>query len=200
MQVTAQDVRAAADAIKSHIVRTPTVPAPRLGEPLGVRLALKLESLQSRGRSKDPRFVPQIAAPRAATVPAGGGGRAASAGNHAQGVAYHARRLGLPATIVMPRTTPFSKVERTEALGATVVQHGANLSESYEHAQQLRVERGLEFVHPYDDPAIVAGQGTAAIELLEDHPDSTHSWCRSAAVDCWRACCCGFGTCSPRCA
>ena len=170
MQVTAQDVRAAADAISSHIVRTPTVPAPRLGEPLGVRLVLKLESLQYTGSFKDRgsclklQRLAQQASPPAGVV-------AASAGNHAQGVAYHARRLGLPATIVMPRTTPFSKVERTEALGATVVQHGANLSESYEHAQVLREERGLEFVHPYDDPAIIAGQGTTAIELLEDQPN-----------------------------
>jgi threonine dehydratase len=96
---------------------------------------------------------------------------AASAGNHAQGVAFHARRLGLHATIVMPQTTPFAKVERTEALGAAVVLHGESLAEAYDHAQELAAARELHFVHPYDDPAIIAGQGTVAIELLDDHPE-----------------------------
>jgi threonine dehydratase len=95
---------------------------------------------------------------------------AASAGNHAQGVAYHGRRLGLPVLIVMPQTTPFSKVERTEALGAEVVLRGESVAESTIAARELANERGLEFVHPYDDPAIVAGQGTVAVELLEDQP------------------------------
>jgi threonine dehydratase len=96
---------------------------------------------------------------------------AASAGNHAQGVAYHSRHLGIPATIVMPQHTPFSKVERTEALGAAVVLHGESLAEATEHAKVLTAQHGLAFVHPYDDPAIVAGQGTVGREMLADRPD-----------------------------
>ncbi|MBL8725976.1 MAG: threonine ammonia-lyase [Planctomycetes bacterium] len=170
MQVTAQDVAAARSAIQSHVVRTPTVPAPRLGEPLGVRLWLKLENLQFTGSFKDRgsclklQRLAQAAEPPRGVI-------AASAGNHAQGVAYHSRRLGLPAVIVMPKATPFSKVERTEALGATVVQSGESVTESYARAVEIAAEQGLAVVHPYDDPAIVAGQGTAAMELFEDRPE-----------------------------
>jgi threonine dehydratase len=169
MQVSAQDVLAAADAIKSHVVRTPTVPAPRLSEQLGLRLYLKLENLQFTGSFKDrgsclklQRLAQSPEPPR--------GVIAASAGNHAQGVAYHARRLGIAATIVMPLTTPFSKVERTESLGAAVVLHGESVAECTARAKELAFERELEFVHPYDDPWIVAGQGTAAVEMLADCP------------------------------
>ncbi len=169
MQVTAHDVRAAATAIQAHIVRTPTVASARLGDMFGLRLYLKLENLQYTGSFKDRgaclklQRLAQAAEPPRGVI-------AASAGNHAQGVAYHARRLGLAATIVMPTVTPFSKVERTEALGATVVLRGESVAESTVHAQELAVERDLAFVHPYDDPLIVAGQGTAAIEMLDDFP------------------------------
>ncbi len=169
MQVTAQDVAVAHDAIRQHIVRTPTMRAVRLGDQLGMRLFLKLENLQFTGSFKDRGSCLKLQRlAQSPTPPAGV--IAASAGNHAQGVAYHARRLGLPATIVMPLTTPFSKVERTEMLGASVVLRGESLAESAEHALQLAAERGLTYVHPYDDPLIVAGQGTAAIEMLEDAP------------------------------
>ena len=94
-----------------------------------------------------------------------------SAGNHAQGVAYHARRLGIPATIVMPEGTPFTKIDRTEAFGATVVLKGDSLADAREAADALARERGLTLVHPYDDPAVIAGQGTIALELLADRPD-----------------------------
>ena len=94
-----------------------------------------------------------------------------SAGNHAQGVAFWAGRLGIPATIVMPKATPFSKVERTRALGATVELHGETLSESARHAETLAKRDGLTFVHPYDDERVIAGQGTLALEMLEDAPD-----------------------------
>lgn len=170
MQVTAQDVSAAALAIRSHVLRTPTIPAPRLGDALGCRLFLKLENMQYTGSFKDRgsclklQRLAQAKEPPAGVV-------AASAGNHAQGVAFHARRLGLPATIVMPQTTPFSKVERTEALGAEVLLRGESVAESTTFAQDLAKQRNLAFVHPYDDPTIVAGQGTVALEMLEDRPD-----------------------------
>jgi threonine dehydratase len=95
---------------------------------------------------------------------------AASAGNHAQAVAYHGARLGVPVTIVMPRPTPTIKVMQTEGHGATIVLHGEMFDEAYGHARQLEQERGLTFVHPFDDPQIIAGQGTVALEMLEDAP------------------------------
>ena len=94
-----------------------------------------------------------------------------SAGNHGQAVAYHAHRLGIPATIVMPRHTPFVKVQHTRSHGATVVLHGETLAEAFEQAQQILAEQGLTFVHPYDDPEVMAGQGTIALEMLAAEPD-----------------------------
>jgi threonine dehydratase len=94
-----------------------------------------------------------------------------SAGNHAQSVAYHARRLGIPATIVMPVTTPFVKVAATRSHGAEVVLHGETITESQQRCEEIQRERGLTLVHPYDDPRIMAGQGTIALEMLEDVPD-----------------------------
>lgn len=96
---------------------------------------------------------------------------AASAGNHAQGLAYHANRLGVPATIVMPRTTPIVKVVQTEGHGATVVLEGDTFDAAYAHARVLEAERGYTFVHPFDDPRVIAGRGTVALEMLEDAPD-----------------------------
>lgn len=169
MPVTPQDVLAAHGAIQAHIQRTPTIAAPRLSEMLGARLFLKLENLQFTGSFKDRGSCLKLQRlAQQADPPAGVA--AASAGNHAQGVAYHARRLGMKAVIVMPLTTPFSKIERTEALGAEVVLRGESVAESTVHAKELAAQRGLAFVHPYDDPLIVAGQGTAAIEMLADQP------------------------------
>jgi threonine dehydratase len=169
MLPTAHDVEAAHDAIRSHVIRTPTVAAPRLSELVGARVWLKLENLQYTGSFKDRGSCLKLQRlAQQPTPPAGVA--AASAGNHAQGVAYHARRLGLPALIVMPLTTPFSKVERTEALGAEVVLRGESVAESTVHAKELATQRQFAFVHPYDDPLIVAGQGTAAIEMLTDVP------------------------------
>src|SRR5262249_60947391 len=96
---------------------------------------------------------------------------AMSAGNHAQAVAYHAARLAIPATIVMPVTTPFVKVEATQAHGAEVVLDGETVAEAQGRAETIARERGLTFVHPYDDPLVIAGQGTIALEMLEDAPD-----------------------------
>jgi threonine dehydratase len=169
MQVEPPDVAAAHAAIEKHIQRTPTIAAPRLSELLGARLWLKLENLQFTGSFKDRgschklQHLAQQPSPPAGVA-------AASAGNHAQGVAYHARRLGMKALIVMPLTTPFSKIERTESLGAEVVLHGESVAESTVFAKELADQRGFAFVHPYDDPLIIAGQGTAAIEMLADQP------------------------------
>ncbi|MBX3464616.1 MAG: threonine ammonia-lyase [Planctomycetes bacterium] len=170
MQVTPQDVADAATAIQSHVLRTPLVASPRLGELLGTRLWLKLENLQHTGSFKDRGSCLKLQ--RLAQQPEPPSGVvAASAGNHAQGVAHHGRRLGLPVVIVMPQTTPFAKVERTEALGAEVLLRGESVAESTTFAQELARERNLAFVHPYDDPVVVAGQGTIAIEMLEDRPE-----------------------------
>lgn len=169
MTTTARDVEIAAAALQGHVVRTPLVPSPRLSEQLGCELWLKLETMQFTGSFKDRGACNKLQLLHRSGET--GGVIAASAGNHAQGVAHHGRRLGIPATIVMPQSTPFSKVERTEGLGATVVLHGESLSEAQEHALELGQARGLTFVHPYDDEAIIAGQGTVAVEMLADRPD-----------------------------
>jgi len=169
LPVTVEDIRDAANTIRSHIVRTPTVSAPRLSELIDIQLSLKLENLQLTGSFKDRgaclklQRLAQSEQPPAGVI-------AASAGNHAQGVAHHAHRLSLPATIVMPINTPFTKIQRTEGHGATVVLRGESVSESYEVAQEMASEQQLEFIHPFDDVEIIAGQGTAAIEMLEDAP------------------------------
>ncbi|HEB51825.1 MAG TPA: threonine ammonia-lyase [bacterium] len=169
MPVTPQDIETAHAAIQHHVLHTPTVPAPRLSEPLQARLWLKLENLQYTGSFKDRGSCYKLMALAAEPSPPAGV-VAASAGNHAQGVAYHAGRLGIPATIVMPLTTPFAKVERTEGHGATVVLHGESVAECTVHAKELAERDGLAFVHPYDDERIVAGQGTVAREMLADAP------------------------------
>jgi threonine dehydratase len=169
LPVTLADIRAAAATIHGEVLRTPAIAAPALSALTGTALVLKLETLHPTGSFKERGALNKLKSlspeQRAAGV------IAMSAGNHAQGVAYHARRLGIPATIVMPEGTPFTKVERTAAHGATVVLRGAGLAEAREEAATIAAARGLTFVHPYDDPAIIAGQGTVALELLADHPD-----------------------------
>ena len=168
MTVTARDIRNAAEVLKGQAVRTPTLHSRTLSDIAGCEIWLKFENLQYTASFKDRgsyvKLVSLDDAERRAGV------IAASAGNHAQGVAYHARRLGIPATIVMPAQTPFNKVRQTEHFGARIVLHGADLAESYDHAVEIAEREGLTIVHPYDDPAIVAGQGTAALEMLEDVP------------------------------
>lgn len=169
MQPTHLDVQCAAQALQGRVVRTPTVSAGRLSELCGATVLLKLESLQFTGSFKD-----RGACYKLQNVVAGGAVRgviAASAGNHAQGVAYHAGRLGIPATIVMPQHTAFAKITRTTALGASVVLHGESVAEAAEHAAGLAADGQLMLVHPFDDPDIIAGQGTVALEMLADHPD-----------------------------
>lgn len=169
MTVTAADIKAAAKLIRGEVVRTPLVSAARLGEALGCELSLKLECLQYTGSFKDRGALVKLKSlsPEQAKL----GVIAMSAGNHAQGVAYHARRLGIPATIVMPEFAPFSKIERTRQFGARVVQIGDTLDASAVAARELAEKENLTFVHPYDDPKIAAGQGTIGFEMLEDAPD-----------------------------
>ncbi len=169
MTVTLADIRAAAAALQGHIVRTPTVPAPALSAELGCEIWLKLETQQHTGSFKPRGAFVKIRSLTPAQQQAGV--IAMSAGNHAQGVAFWAGRLGIPATIVMPKATPFSKVERTRALGARVELHGETLSDSARHAEALARQHGLTFVHPYDDEHVIAGQGTLALEMLADVPD-----------------------------
>lgn len=169
MYITAEDVFAARRAIADATIRTPTVRATRLSMQLGTDLYLKLENLQHtnafKARGALNKLLTLSAEERAAGV------IACSAGNHAQGLAYHATRLGIASVIVMPNGTPFNKVKRTEDFGAEVVLAGEGFDDSLSHAYAVAEERGLVFVHPFDDPAVAAGQGTAAIEMLEDQPD-----------------------------
>ncbi len=168
LPVSLADVRRAALAIAGTIVHTPAVPARVLSETVGAELLLKLEILHPTGSFKERGALAKLLglddAARATGV------IAMSAGNHAQGVAYHARRLGIPATIVMPTETPFTKIERTESFGARVVLRGTGLSEARDAARQIAAQEGLALVHPYDDLDVIAGQGTIALELLADHP------------------------------
>jgi len=164
------DIREAATTLAAlDILHTPTVPAGRLSALLGATLTLKLENLQRTGSFKVRGAGVKLAA--LAPSERARGVIAMSAGNHAQGVAYHAQRMGIPATIVMPRATPFTKIERTRSLGSLVVMAGETLSEAAEHARALAARDGLVFIHPYDDRLIIAGQGTVALELLADAPE-----------------------------
>ena len=169
LPVTIADIRAAAAAIAGAVAKTPTARAAALSELTGCEVFLKLETLHPTGSFKERGALNKLLTlgdneRRTGVV-------AMSAGNHAQGVAHHARRLGIPATIVMPRGTPFTKIDRTEALGAKVVLKGDGLVEARQAADALAHERGLVTVHPYDDPAVIAGQGTVALEMLADCPE-----------------------------
>ncbi|MEI8157258.1 MAG: threonine ammonia-lyase [Burkholderiales bacterium] len=163
------DILAAAQRLQSHLLRTPCVASKTLSDITGAQVFLKFENLQFTASFKErgacnklAQLTPEQSAQGVITM---------SAGNHAQGVAYHAQRLGLHAVIVMPRFTPGVKVERTRGFGAEVILHGDTLEEARAHAFVLAEQRHLIFVHPYDDEAIVAGQGTVALEMLEDVPD-----------------------------
>jgi threonine dehydratase len=164
-----EDIEAARELIKGRVIRTPTIPAPKLSELTGAEVYIKCETLQFTSSFKDRGALVKLAS--LSDSEARRGVIAMSAGNHAQAVAYHARHLRIPATIVMPENTPFMKVANTEALGAEVILSGKGLSEAQARAVQIAEERGLVLVHPYDDPRIIAGQGTIALEVLEDVPD-----------------------------
>ena len=169
LPVSIADIRNAAAAIARAVAHTPTIYAPGLSDLVGAEIWLKLETLHRTGSFKERGALNKLLAlsPEQRSV----GVVAMSAGNHAQGVAYHAQRLGIPATIVMPEGTPFTKIDRTEAFGATVLLKGDSLAAAGEAAKALAREGGLCFVHPYDDPAVIAGQGTIGLELLTDQPD-----------------------------
>ncbi len=169
VKVTLADIEAARRTIAGHVLRTPLLAAPHLSELTGADVAVKYENLQVTNSFKERGACVKLAALDADERRRGV--IAMSAGNHAQAVAYHARRLAIPATIVMPVTTPFVKVKATESLGANVVLHGETLGEAQARAEALANERNLVWVHPYDDPAIIAGQGTIALEMLEEVPD-----------------------------
>ena len=169
LPVVFADIEAAAERIATSIVRTPSLPAPALGERSGAIVFLKLETRQRTGAFKDrgaANLLLQLTARERA-----GGVIAMSAGNHAQAVAYQAERLGIAATIVMPQSTPFTKIRRTRGFGARVVLAGDALADAAERALTIASEEGLTLVHPYDDARIVAGQGTAGLEFLRDVPD-----------------------------
>ncbi len=145
------------------------LPAPKLSALTAAEVYVKYENLQVTNSFKDRGALNKLASLSASER--GRGVIAMSAGNHAQAIAYHAARLGIPATIVMPVTTPFVKVEATQAHGAEVVLEGETVAEAQLRAETIARERGLTFVHPYDDPLVIAGQGTIALEMLEDAPD-----------------------------
>ncbi len=162
------DIRAAAAVIGDTMTPTPLVHSQVLSQQTGCDIWLKLENLRFTGSFKDRGALVKLTSLNTAERRAGV--IAMSAGNHAQGVAFNARHLGIPATIVMPKGTPFTKIRGTETLGAKVVVAGETLAEAAEHAEKLQKERGLTFVHPYDDAKIIAGQGTIALEILEREP------------------------------
>jgi len=169
VKITLADIEGARRIIAGEVLRTPLLAAPPLSALTGTDVSVKYENLQVTNSFKERGACVKLAA-----LSAGERRRgviAMSAGNHAQAVAYHARRLGIPATIVMPVTTPFVKVKATEAHGATVVLYGETLVEAQMRAETIAAERNLVWVHPYDDPHIIAGQGTIALEMLEDAPD-----------------------------
>jgi threonine dehydratase len=167
--VSFADITDAAERIAGSVVRTPFIRSLTLSEITGAEVWLKLENLQFTASFKE-----RGAANRLMTLPADEAARgviAMSAGNHAQAVAYHAQRLGIAATIVMPKPTPFVKVSRTRHHAARVLLEGETLAEAAAFAHQVETRDNLVFVHPYDDSAVVAGQGTVALEMLEEQPD-----------------------------
>jgi threonine dehydratase len=167
--LTLQDIRAAATRLQGQVATTPFVESRTLSEVTGARVFLKFENLQFTASFKERGACNKLS--QLSGEERRRGVVAMSAGNHAQGVAYHAQRLGLRSVIVMPRFTPGVKVERTRGFGAEVVLHGDTLDEARAHARALGDQQQLVFVHPYDDEAIAAGQGTVALEMLATEPD-----------------------------
>ncbi len=169
MAISIAEIKAAAASIAGQVKRTPSVDAPRLAELVGAeRIVLKLENQQYTGSFKDRGALVKLLS--LTPEERKSGVVAMSAGNHAQGVAYHARRLSIPVTIVMPEGTPFTKIERTRYLGARVVVEGDGFDSAGGFARELAAQEGLIFVHPYDDEKIIAGQGTIGLEMLADDP------------------------------
>ncbi len=166
---TLDDIRRAARQIEGVVMRTPFLPAPRLSRLTGAEIFVKYENLQATSSFKERgalvKFLSLGEAERKRGV------IAMSAGNHAQAVAYHAQRLGVPATIVMPKPTPFVKIAATRSFGAEVVLEGETLADAQVTVEQIIARTGAILVHPYDDPEIIRGQGTIGIEIVEERPD-----------------------------
>jgi threonine dehydratase len=167
--VTLSDIEGARRVIEGSVLRTPMLPAPKLSALTGAEVYVKYENLQVTNSFKDRGALVKLASLNEAERKRGV--ITMSAGNHAQAVAYHAARLGIPATIVMPVTTPFVKVAATRMHGAEVVLHGESVAEAQARCEQIQAKRNLVLVHPYDDPRIIAGQGTITLEVLEVVPD-----------------------------
>jgi threonine dehydratase len=166
--LTIDDVRAAAQRIEGAVVRTPTMHSKTLSRIAGAEIWLKFENLQftaaykERGALNALLLMDEVQRKRGVIT--------ASAGNHSQGLSYHGTRLGVPVTIVMPKTTPMVKIMQTEQVGGKVVLEGETFDEAYATARSMEMQLGLTFVHPFDDPAVAAGQGSVALEMLEDAP------------------------------
>jgi threonine dehydratase len=166
--LTIDDVRAAAQRIEGAVVRTPTMHSKTLSRIAGAEIWLKFENLQftaaykERGALNALLLMDEVQRKRGVIT--------ASAGNHSQGLSYHGTRLGVPVTIVMPKTTPMVKIMQTEQVGGKVVLEGETFDEAYATARSMEKQLGLTFVHPFDDPAVAAGQGSVALEMLEDAP------------------------------
>lgn len=167
--ISYRDIFEATKIIYGQCLRTPTLPAPKLSELTGAEVFVKYENLQTTGSFKDRGALVKMRS--LTTEEQARGVISMSAGNHAQAVASRARQLGIQATIVMPEGTPNVKVSNTEAFGAKVVLAGQNLAEAQARSRELCQEHGFIFIHPYDDPYIMAGQGTVGMEMLEEQPD-----------------------------
>jgi threonine dehydratase len=170
LAISVDDVRDAARVIDGQILRTPCAPSKVLSKLTGAEVWLKFENFQFTASFKERGALNKLA--RLTSAERAAGVAAMSAGNHAQAVAYHATRLGIRSVIVMPVNTPFTKVRNTRDLGGEVILHGATLGDAFDYMQRELVEaRGMTLVHPYDDPQVMAGQGTIALEMLADVPE-----------------------------
>ena len=169
LEISLEDVQAARERVRDSIYLTPCAHSEMLSRLTGQQIFLKLENLQMTGSFKERGALNRILTLRPDQT--SNGVVAASAGNHAQGVAYHATRRGIRSTIVMPRPTPLVKVTATRGFGANVVLHGSNYDDAYAEARRLCDAEGLTFIHPFDDAAVIAGQGTIGLELLEQVDD-----------------------------
>ena len=166
---TLDDIRTAAERIQGAVIRTPMMLSRTLSEIVDAEVWLKFENLQFTAAYKERGALNKLL--QLSEAERAQGVVAASAGNHAQAVAYHGKRLGIPVTIVMPVSTPMIKVTQTEGHGANVVLHGERFDDAYTHARELEASKGFVFVHPFDDVMVMAGAGTVALEMLEDSPD-----------------------------
>src|SRR6201995_2753688 len=167
--LTFDSIKAAAERLKGHVERTPMRPSRTLSEITGAKVWVKFENLQFTAAYKERGALNKLL--QLSEAEKKRGVIAASAGNHSQGLAFHAARLGIPVTIVMPKATPFVKVQQTRAHGAEVVIDGEGYDEASAFAMKLRDERDLVFVPPFNDLDVMAGQGTVALEMLEEAPD-----------------------------